>query len=177
MVLAATITVKNFQRTSPFGDRLYWRWLHPIASVRDNLFTLRDHVNEESLRVAAMRKKVVDDMDLRGEYRRAHGLERYGDEGGFGGWSVKISGREPGRPSPVVMPSTPVPRKEDWIEDQIEEAEVEEAKRVETKSLETKMIEAKRAEVAAAAARRAEAEAEAAKQAALEGDKKKNSWW
>lgn len=164
VVLAVTVMVKNFQRTSPFGDKLVWSWLHPYASMRTNSFVFRDHVNQESLRVAAMRKKLVDDMDLRGEYRRAHGLERYGDEGGFGGWSVKISGREPGRESPVVMNPPAVSKQEDWVEDQITEAEVEEAKRAEEA-------------VAAAAAAAAAKEAELVLAAAAAEKKKKSSWW
>lgn len=167
MILAGTVVVQNFRRTSPFGDQLVWSWLHPIASMKINVYVFRDHVNKESLRVDAMRKKLVDDMDLRGEYRRAHGLERYGDEGGFGGWSVKISGREPGRESPVIMNPPAAPRKNDWVEEQITEAEVEEAKRAE--------------EAATAAAEAAATAAEAAKEAeavlAAAAEKKKSSWW
>lgn len=121
---------------------------------------IKQHVEAESARVGEMRKRKAEDIDLRGEYRRAHGLERSGDEGGFGGWAVKRSGREPGSEGGFIPERAPGLRRGDWVEDHIREAEEEAAKLVE---------DAKKAAAEGTAAP-AVATGEPAK-------KKKSSWW
>jgi len=50
-------------------------------------------VEAESARVKELRSRMVEDVEKRGEFRKAHGLE---EEGRFGGWEVK-KGLEDGR--------------------------------------------------------------------------------
>lgn len=156
--LAGFVSVKNFLRTSTFASGVYWKWLHPAASIGSLVAAVKGHVQEESRRVSEIRKKKIDDVDLRGEYRRAHGLERHGDEGGFGGWAVKKSGRELGADGAVAAMEAPGLGRVDWVEDQIRKTE-EEADR---------LAEAEKAVVAAVEAKRAAGKA---------SEGKKSSWW
>ena len=41
-----------------------------------------------------MRRRKVEDVEKRGEYRRRYGLEQTGDEGGFGGFGTKKPGED-----------------------------------------------------------------------------------
>lgn len=130
-----------------------------MFSVRSMVTAVKDHAEEESRRVGEMRKKAVDDMDLRGEYRRAHGLEKTGGKGGFGGWGVKKSGRElEVMDNLVPVAEGPGSRSGDWVEDKIREAEVEAAKLAEEEVKEAAKEETVPAPVP-------------------EPEKKKSSWW
>ena len=51
-------------------------------------------MESESREAEARRRKKVEEIEKRGEYRKHHGLEREGAEGGFGGWSLRRSGEE-----------------------------------------------------------------------------------
>lgn len=129
--LAGFVSVKNFLRTSSFASGVFWKWLHPVASIGSLVTAVKGHVEEESRRVGEMRKKNVNDVDLRGEYRRAHGLEKQGGDGGFGGWAVKSSGREPGSDGAVIVVGGAPGGKGDWVEDQIRKTEEEAGRFVE----------------------------------------------
>lgn len=122
--LAGFVSVKNFLKTSPFAGDVYWDWWSPRGSIGSVVMAVKNHIEAESRRVGEMRKKKVDDMELRGEYRRAHGLEQSGTEGGFGGWAVKRSGREPGSER-IIQVEAPGLRRGDWVDDQIRKAEEE----------------------------------------------------
>ncbi|KUI58745.1 hypothetical protein VP1G_06009 [Cytospora mali] len=90
--LAIFTIVENFKRTTPFADMLpsgsdYRE--QPLESMR----TLYEvwHLTQlhNSTIVAEKRKKSVDDVAKRAEYRKAHGLEQ---SGGLGNWTTKGNG-------------------------------------------------------------------------------------
>lgn len=93
--LAIFVATENFKSNTPFADMLPERsdyWEHPIVS----LYTLYDVWRLTQLHnsaiVAEKRKKNVDDVVKRAEYRKAHGLEK---EGGFGNWTAKDDPQAP----------------------------------------------------------------------------------
>jgi hypothetical protein len=51
------------------------------------------HVEHTSVETAERRKRKVEDVQKRSEYRKAHGLE---GSGGFGDWTAKKKGEELG---------------------------------------------------------------------------------
>ena len=53
-------------------------------------------MENESREAESRRKKKAEEIEKRGEYRRKHGLEREGAEGGFGGWSLRRSAEQQG---------------------------------------------------------------------------------
>jgi hypothetical protein len=86
--LAGYSTVTNFKRTSKFADMLPSAsdlFFHPIAFVRTCVEVLRLHTAAVSAETAERRKQRVDDVQKRGEFRKAHGLETEG----IGGWTAK----------------------------------------------------------------------------------------
>lgn len=88
----------------------------------------------ESFRVKEARKKLVDDVEKRGEYRKRHGLEQSGDEGGFGGFGSKRKG-EDGRVRGALLVNqaalkeaeedTGMETEEKWVEDGLKKMEEE----------------------------------------------------
>ncbi|KAI5847343.1 hypothetical protein DFP73DRAFT_377030 [Morchella snyderi] len=158
ITLAATVSIRNFLATSPFAANVRWEWMHPYESMRMFLVAVREHTEDQSRRVAEMRRRKVEDVELRGEFRKAHGLEKTGNEGGFGGWGVKKSGREP--VAPAAQES-----KGDWVEEQIMRAEEEAAMLVEAAEREK-----------AVATEKGEMEPETVI-AAVETPAKKKGWW
>jgi hypothetical protein len=80
--------ITNFKNTSKFADMLPAAsdmFFHPIAFTRTCLEVLRLHTAHISAETADRRKRVVDDVSKRGEFRKAHGLETEA----FGGWTAK----------------------------------------------------------------------------------------
>lgn len=47
------------------------------------------HLENESRLAEERRKERAREVERRGEYRRKHGLERTGNEGGWGGWGLR----------------------------------------------------------------------------------------
>jgi hypothetical protein len=87
--LAGTVSVSNFLKTSPFAHEIEWSWSHPIMSLERFKDAWKKTVEERSKLVAEMRKKKLEDVEKRGEYRKRFGLEETGHEGGFGGFGIK----------------------------------------------------------------------------------------
>lgn len=80
--------MNNFKRTSKFADMLPPAsdlFFHPISFTRTCIEVLRLHTAEVSAETAERRKRKVEDVAKRSEYRKAHGLET----AGFGGWTAK----------------------------------------------------------------------------------------
>lgn len=89
----------NFLHTDKFGREVNMTIYEPVRSFKDLMEAFRKSAEAESARVKEMRRRKVEEIEKRGEYRRAHGLEQVGEEGGFGGWGVKRKeedGRERG---------------------------------------------------------------------------------
>lgn len=87
--LAIFTAVENFKANTPFAEMLptaldYWQ--HPIISMRTTHEVWQLTMLHESALTAEKRKKTVDDVVKRSEYRKAHGLEQ---QGGFGNWTAK----------------------------------------------------------------------------------------
>lgn len=87
--LALYTAAENFKANTPFAEMLpatkdYWQ--HPIISLRTTHEVWQLTMLHESAVTAEKRKKVVDDVVKRSEYRKAHGLEQ---KGGFGNWTVR----------------------------------------------------------------------------------------
>jgi hypothetical protein len=86
--LAGYATITNFKRTSKFADMLPAAsdlFFHPIAFFRTCIEVLRLHTAHVSAETAERRKRKVEDVQKRGEYRKKHGLETEG----VGGWTAK----------------------------------------------------------------------------------------
>ncbi|KAK3943465.1 hypothetical protein QBC46DRAFT_377107 [Diplogelasinospora grovesii] len=104
--LAAWTFSVNFQRNSPFADMvpsLSDFMYHPINSTR----ALADVIRLDSAHNAAIveekRRRRVDDVAKRNEYRKAHGLDQ---EQGFMAWRAKTDAESLG---PALPTTTPVP--------------------------------------------------------------------
>lgn len=87
--LAVFTFVQNFKHNNAFAemipplpDFLY----HPVSSMRTMMEVIRLSEAHNSAIVAEKRKRRVDDVVKRSEYRKAHGLE---EEGRFGSWTAK----------------------------------------------------------------------------------------
>lgn len=90
--LAGTVSISNFLATAPEAQDFEWKWADPAGSLGSFSAAWKASVEAESRRTAEMRRKKVEDMEKRGEYRRAHGLDQPSKEGmfsGFGRFSVK----------------------------------------------------------------------------------------
>lgn len=66
-------------------------------------------VLHESSVAAEMRKKKVDDVAKRSEYRKAHGLEQ---KGGFGNWTAR---EDRSMSEPPQQPGEPARKREKWF--------------------------------------------------------------
>jgi hypothetical protein len=96
--LAIFVATENFKSNTPFADMLPERsdyWEHPIVSLHTVYDVWRLTQLHNSAIVAEKRKKNVDDVVKRAEFRRAHGLEK---EGGFGDWTAKEDPQSPQSP-------------------------------------------------------------------------------
>lgn len=99
--LALFTVVENFRRTSPFADMLPSLsdfGSHPILSTRQLLEVVRLTESHRSAEVAEKRKRRVDDVVRRSEYRKAHGLDA---DQGLGGWTAKTDEESLGPALPV----------------------------------------------------------------------------
>ncbi|OCK87273.1 uncharacterized protein K441DRAFT_623398 [Cenococcum geophilum 1.58] len=87
--LAFTAFAINFTQTTPYGDLLPSRsdfLSHPFASTSKFIEVYKMHTVYISAQTAERRKKKVEDVQKRAEYRKAHGLDK---EEGFGGWMAR----------------------------------------------------------------------------------------
>ncbi|KAH7054606.1 hypothetical protein B0J12DRAFT_709980 [Macrophomina phaseolina] len=86
--LAFYTFLMNFLTTTPYRDLLPARselLTHPFRSLHQFLTVYKMHAEHVSAETAEKRKRKVEDVDKRAEYRRAHGLES--EEGGIlKGW-------------------------------------------------------------------------------------------
>lgn len=60
----------------------------PFASIGTCIEIFKLHTAKVSAETAERRKKKVEDVQKRSEYRKAHGLDQ---ETGFGGWTAKTN--------------------------------------------------------------------------------------
>ncbi|TAQ84767.1 hypothetical protein B7494_g6921 [Chlorociboria aeruginascens] len=87
--LAGTVFITNFKRNSPFVDMVpHWSqmFVHPIAYTGTCLEVLKLTSAHTTAATKERRRRRVEDVVKRAEYRKAHGLDN--DEG-FGGWTAK----------------------------------------------------------------------------------------
>ena len=96
----------NFLRTSPFAHLVYWDWAHPMAGMASLVDAVKMHMEEGSRQAQEKRKWKLDDLEKRAEYRKAHGLEKEGSEGGFGGWSFRREEPKDKKEEPPVSKET-----------------------------------------------------------------------
>jgi len=99
--MASIVWTTNFKRDSPFADMLpAWgdTFFHPIQSTKQFFEVVRLNTEYTGIQTAERRKKRVDDVGKRAQYRKAHGLDQ--DEG-IGGWTAKTDEESLG-PSIVV---------------------------------------------------------------------------
>ncbi|KAF2496235.1 hypothetical protein BU16DRAFT_526744 [Lophium mytilinum] len=79
----------NFITTTPYADLVPTRAdfrSHPIDSFFKLVEVYKMHVAYVSAQTAERRRKNVEDVTKRAEYRKAHGLDQ---NQGFGGWTAK----------------------------------------------------------------------------------------
>ncbi|KAI5799940.1 hypothetical protein EDC01DRAFT_703638 [Geopyxis carbonaria] len=131
--LASVVSVTNFLATNPHAASVFWRWNDPVGSVRSLLLAWRDSTEAESARVKAMRRKMVEDVEKRGEYRKAHGLEtEESGEGALGGWRLRRGMEDPKVRANAMMEEAKrvgageaaVPA-DGWVEEELRRAEAE----------------------------------------------------
>ena len=80
--------INRFKSTSPFAYMLPpFRdiFTHPITFASTYAEVLKLHTAHQSAETAERRKRKVEDVEKRAEYRKAHGLEGEG----LGGWTAK----------------------------------------------------------------------------------------
>jgi len=164
----------NFLRTTERGREVEGElsWSQPLDSVKRFWEAYRLHAHERSLLVAEVRRRKVEDVDKRGVYRRAHGLEKAREDGGRGRWGVKLGAEQEemsralkGLDTAAGVEESPTGGKGGWVEEEIRRAEEEVEKAV-----------------AAAAAARVMTARESVEGVVVptQGDKKekeKGSWW
>lgn len=90
----------------PFSDFFY----HPIASGRTMIEVIRLGEAHNAAIVQERRRRRVDDVVKRGQYRKAHGLD---DKQGFGSWTAKTDEEMLG---PDIPSGVPVPADNDGSE-------------------------------------------------------------
>jgi hypothetical protein len=86
--LAGFTLLTSFKRSTKFADMLPSpsdMVMHPIKSTRMCFEVLRLHQIQISEETAERRRRKVEDVKKRSDYRKAHGLET----DGFGGWTAK----------------------------------------------------------------------------------------
>lgn len=103
--MAIFTLTENFKRNTPFADMLPsgsdFRE-QPIESMRTLYEVWQLTQLHDSVIVAGQRKKNVDDVAKRAEYRKAHGLEQ---DGGLGNWTAKGDAETP----------QPTGKREKWL--------------------------------------------------------------
>jgi hypothetical protein len=72
-------------------------FFHPIAFVRTCIEVLRLHTAHVTAETQERRRRRVEDVQKRGQYRKKHGLEHEG----FGGWTAKTDGEDLGPAVPT----------------------------------------------------------------------------
>ena len=129
----------NFLRTTERGREVEGEllWSQPLDSVKRFWEAYRLHAHERSLLVAEVRRRKVEDVDKRRVYRRAHGLEKPGEEEGYGRRGVKLGAEqeEMSRALRVLdtvagVEESPTGGKGGWVEEEIRRAEEEVEKAV-----------------------------------------------
>ncbi|KAL1646821.1 hypothetical protein SLS58_002956 [Diplodia intermedia] len=86
--LAFYVFLTNFLTTTPYRDLLPARSdlvAHPFRSLHQFLGVYRMHADHVSQETAEKRKRKVEDVDKRAEFRRAHGIDAE-DKGLLRGW-------------------------------------------------------------------------------------------
>lgn len=81
--------MQNFKYNSPFADMippLSDFFYHPITSGRTIVEVIRLSEAHNAAIVNEKRRRRVDDVVKRSQYRKAHGLD---EQTGFGGWTAK----------------------------------------------------------------------------------------
>ncbi|MCJ1400277.1 hypothetical protein MMC11_003481 [Xylographa trunciseda] len=87
--LALFTFATNFRRTSPYANLLPSSdtfFSHPIDFISQCVEVYKMHTAYISAATAERRKKRVEDVQKRAQYRKAHGLD---NEQGLGGWTAK----------------------------------------------------------------------------------------
>jgi hypothetical protein len=70
----------------------------PVAFTRTCIEVFKLHTAHVSAETAERRKRKVEDVQKRGEYRKAHGLDT---DTGFGGWTAKKDNEDLGPAIPI----------------------------------------------------------------------------
>ncbi|KAF2145787.1 uncharacterized protein K452DRAFT_244126 [Aplosporella prunicola CBS 121167] len=113
LTLAFSTFTLNFVHTTPYAALLPSRsdfLAHPLRSLRQALAVYKMHAEHVSAETAERRKRKVDDIDKRNEFKRAHGIDV--EEGGKGllggllGGEAKEAQAEEASP---VAPAVPAP--------------------------------------------------------------------
>jgi len=129
----------NFLRTTERGREVEGElsWSQPLDSVKRFWEAYRLHSHERSLLVAEVRRRKVEDVDKRGVYRRAHGLEKAREEGGRDrrGAKLGVEREEMSRAlreldTAAGVDESPTGGKGGWVEAEIRRAEEEVEKAV-----------------------------------------------
>ncbi|KAI9820587.1 MAG: hypothetical protein M1827_004956 [Pycnora praestabilis] len=87
--LATFTFLTNFTRTTPFSHLLPPTsdlFSHPFSFIHQYIEVFKLHTAHITAETQERRKRKIDDVQKRSEYRKAHGLDK--DEG-FGGWTAK----------------------------------------------------------------------------------------
>ncbi|KAI5813022.1 hypothetical protein BZA77DRAFT_322219 [Pyronema omphalodes] len=128
--LAGTVSISNFLNTSPYAEEIEWSWSHPIMSLERFKDAWKKTVEERSKAVAEMRKKKLEDIEKRGEYRKRFGLEETGNEGGFGGFGIKTKEEDRRVQAAVEVQRRLLEQEEkkvngqgDWVEEELRKLE------------------------------------------------------
>lgn len=93
--LAGIMFIENFKRTSPFADMLpppRQLLTSPLTFISQWLDIYKLHTEHVSAEVAERRRRKIDDVQKRSEYRKAHGLEdsqEGGSAGALFGWTAR----------------------------------------------------------------------------------------
>lgn len=96
LTLAFSAVINNLQRTSPYASdlpptSLFFR--HPLRFLGQYFEVYKLHTAYISAQTAERRRKKVEDVQKRAEFRKAHGM----DQGeGFGGWTARKEGERLG---------------------------------------------------------------------------------
>jgi hypothetical protein len=120
--LATYTFTENFKRTSLFADMLpsYGDFLsEPLQSLRTLGQVIKLTSEHNAAKTAEQRKKSVDDVMKRNQYRRAHGLDDVNDTWG---WTAKSSGAQgPASPGQGQVSEDPaeadvrIPERKKWL--------------------------------------------------------------
>ncbi|KAI5855996.1 hypothetical protein BZA05DRAFT_390283 [Tricharina praecox] len=124
-LLAGSVTLSNFVRTSPHAREIEWSWSAPGQGVRQLVGAWRTSVDEETRRVSEKRRRALEDVEKRGEYRKHHGLEETGDQGGFGGFGLKKKAATPELAELEGLEGAGGQGKEQWVEEELAKLERE----------------------------------------------------